>query len=521
MIYVNKHAQGQKYTPFWRTCVGAGRGNEILRAAFQRHLQLVQEQLGFRYIRFHGLLHDDMFVMRKDDSGQYVFNFQYIDEAFDTLLQHHIRPFVELSFFPECLKGGSATQFWWKANITPPEDYATWDLLVDTLIRHWIARYGLDEVRAWYFEVWNEPNLYSFWDGTRSQYFELYRHTATVIKSIDTSLRVGGPATSNFVPDARFDGEREDEENQLTHQVEDLDSLEWHGVWIKEFLDYCAQQRLPVDFVSTHPYPTDFALDNHGTVRGRSRSVDALQKDLHWLKQAIADSAYPQAEIHLTEWSSSPSARDMTHEYLQEATFIVKSHLDVIGLCDSLSYWALSDVFEETGAGDTAFHGGFGLVNYQGIAKPGFHAYRMLSKLMDECLYQDDHTFITKGEKGIAGLLYHYPIRQTIGMSRYPDRTQAEQDLAQGSALPVDLVLTGLNPHQVLYLDMLDQQHGWAFDAWRQMGEPASPTRSQAQLLQEKAMATKKWTLCADENGQAHITLDLAPWSLLLITENP
>ncbi|MBQ1860404.1 MAG: xylann 1,4-beta-xylosidase, partial [Clostridia bacterium] len=419
MIHIDFCSEGQRYKPYWKTCVGAGRANEGLRAAFQRQLRQVQEQIGFRYLRFHGLLHDDMFVVRENESGEIIYNFQYIDELFDSMLEMQIRPFVELSFFPSCLKGGDATQFWWKANITPPETWDGWCALIDRLIRHSLQRYGEAEVRTWYFEVWNEPNLNSFWDGTRSQYFSLYAATAQTIKSIDPHLRVGGPATSNFVPDDRFDGETEDFTHHLTHKVDDLDNLHWHGVWIEAFLDYCAKHHLPLDFVSTHPYPTDFAFDQTGRMKGRTRNVDSTRQDMLWLKQTVQRSAYPNAEIHLTEWSSSPSSRDCTHDYLQEAAYLVKCNLDGIGLADSLSFWAFTDVFEETGAGDSIFHGGFGLINYQGIVKPSFHAYRMLSRLGDTLLYRDEHAFFTKKEGKLAALLYHYPLSSTVSMSPY------------------------------------------------------------------------------------------------------
>ena len=105
-----------------------------------------------------------------------------------------------------------------------------------------------------------------------------------MIKQISPELRVGGPATSNFVPDERFDGEAEDVSRQITHQTENLDSLSWKGVWIEDFLAYCVKENLPLDFLSTHPYPTDFALDGHGRTTGRTRGVNSTRDDLTWLR---------------------------------------------------------------------------------------------------------------------------------------------------------------------------------------------------------------------------------------------
>ncbi len=239
-----------------------------------------------------------------------------------------------------------------EGNVAPPKDYAKWAGLIRSCAIHWIDRYGLDEVRKWYFEVWNEPNLNGFFNGTRSQYFELYKATALALKSVDSLLRVGGPATSNFVPDERFDGETEDFSCHVAvTKAEKLDALEWRPVWVERFLAYCAKEKLPVDFVSTHPYPTDWPLDEKGILQKFTRGADATSTDLKLLRKLLGHGPYAQAEIHLTEWNSSPSPRDFTHDYLQAATYIVKANLESIGLVHSLSYWTFTDVFEEGGGG--------------------------------------------------------------------------------------------------------------------------------------------------------------------------
>src|ERR1700722_18244590 len=88
---------------FFNECVGAGRANEGLRADWQRQLKYAKQQLGFRYIRMHGLLHDDMGVYFEDKKGNPIYNWQYIDELYDFLLSIHVRPFVELGFMPKAL----------------------------------------------------------------------------------------------------------------------------------------------------------------------------------------------------------------------------------------------------------------------------------------------------------------------------------------------------------------------------------------------------------------------------------
>lgn len=513
-LSLDARAPGVPLHHFWSNCTGAGRANEGLRASWLEHLRLVHDRCGFRYCRFHGLFHDDMFVYR-EVNGQPAYNWQYIDDLFDRLLDIGVRPFVALNFMPAALASTSNTTFWWKAHTSPPKDYTLWGGLVGAFTAHCVDRYGLDEVRTWYFEVWNEPDLHGFWDGTRSQYFELYKVSVQAIKAVDPHLRVGGPATSNFVPDGRFDGEREDPSKDLTLTTPDINALSWHGVWIRDFLAYCGQEGLPVDFVSTHPYPTDWALDPETKKSaGRVRAAGATRQDLEWLKETIAQSPYPHASIHLTEWSSSPSSRDPTHDSLQAAAFILRANLDCIGLADSLSYWTFTDVFEEAGAGNSIFHGGFGLINYQGIVKPSFHAYRMLHNLGDELLHREEGLVLTRRGHRVVALLYHYPqeVKDVVSGS-------VEGELHMGTPRPFAMRIAGVPPGAAFDVETLDADHGFAWPAWRAMGSPEPPNREQTKQLKRAAFATKVEQVRADGSGYLNWSKTLTPWNCVLIKQ--
>ena len=133
--------QGIPLIHFWNKCVGAGRAAEGLRAGWQEQLRKARAECGFEYLRFHGLFHDDMFVYR-EENGQPVYNFQYVDELFDRLLEIGVRPFVEFGFCPGDLASVKGTVFWWKGHGSPPEDYERWAELVERTVRHWIGAMG-------------------------------------------------------------------------------------------------------------------------------------------------------------------------------------------------------------------------------------------------------------------------------------------------------------------------------------------------------------------------------------------
>ncbi|MDP4878720.1 MAG: hypothetical protein NWR36_02450, partial [Opitutales bacterium] len=222
------------------------------------------------------------------------------------------------------------------------------------------------------------------------------------------------------------------------------------------------------------------------------------------------------------EWSSSSSPRDFTHDYLQAATFVAKANIDSIGSVDSLSYWVFTDVFEESGAGDTAFHGGFGMVNVQGIPKPTFHTYRFLNTLGNQVLDKTDAGIITRcSESGkVAALAYHYPpeVTQTIPGS-FDSREPAETTLATGSPAQLEISIGGLAAGANLIVEVLDTQHGDALSAWKRMGSPEPISREQTDALKEASAATKLSQVSADASGAFSLSLEVAPWSVVSVRE--
>lgn len=532
-VTIDTKAQGEPFQHHWSVGTCAGRANEGLRASWVEQLKLVKEHCGFQYLRMHGMFDDDMFVYFEDRKGNPVYNWQYLDEVYDRMLALGVKPFVELSFFPKGIAAdGGKVQMWYQNRITfDPARLNKWKALVKAFTQHAVDRYGLEEVRTWYFEVWNEPNLNmgekaGFFEGTRSDYFQLYKVSAEAIKAVDSRLRVGGPATSNFIADHRHDGEVLDNTKSVFYDQEHINMQQWKGVWIEDFLKFCARENLPVDFISCHAYPTDYALDPvSGKGKDAVRYVHSLHDDLSYLRRCIANSKYPQAEIHITEWSTSPSSRDPMHDVLPPAAYIMKGNLDNIGQANSVMYWTFTDIFEEKGGGETPFHGGFGMINFQGLVKPSFHAYRMLNRLGDEKLFysspmggsREASLFVSRHSATgkIAAVAFNYP-------NEFEQAVPSSKDLRtymQASARQLRATLTGLQPGAVFVVETLDKQHGNVYDDYQSMGAPRSLSIQQTAWLKEKAWQTKKETLRADANGTLTLDCELQPWTCMLIQE--
>ena len=522
---IDTKGKGEPFLHYWSEGTCAGRANEGLRTSWVEQLKLVKEHCGFKYLRMHGLFDDDMFVYFEKPNGQVVYNWQYIDEVYDRMLAVGVKPFVELSFFPKGIAAdNSKMQMWYQNRITFDESrLGKWHDLIKAFTQHVVDRYGIDEVLTWYFEVWNEPNLNmnpkaGFFDGTKSDYFKLYKASAKAVKSVDSRLKVGGPATSNFIADTRFDGEVYDQSKSRFYSQDKINKQQWKGSWIEDFIRYCEKENLPLDFIATHPYPTDYALDpESGRSKDAVRYVYSLRDDINWIRKQLADSKYPQAEIHLTEWSTSPNSRDVMHDILPPAAYILKANLDCIGLTNSLMYWTFTDIFEEKGGGESIFHGGFGMINFQGLVKPSFHAYRMLHQLGDEKLYYADPLFVSRSsETGkITALAFNYPEEYEIAVPSAKNFS----NYMDASSKKLNMSLEGLKPGATFIVETLDKNHGNVYDDYVEIGAPHSPTREDIAYLKQKAWETKKETLRVDENGTLTLNCELLPWTCVLIKE--
>jgi xylan 1,4-beta-xylosidase len=205
-IQIDLRAPAQPFPHFWEQMFGSGRAILSLRQSYRDDLREVKSATDFKYIRFHAIFHDEVGVYDEDAAGKPIYNFSYVDQIYDGLLQSGVRPFVELSFMPKKLAAEPKYQdFWYKPNVSPPKSYEKWADLVRQFAQHLVDRYGLDEVSQWYFEVWNEPNL-DFWAGTPKEqtYFQLYDAAVRALKEVSPRLRVGGPATAQAAWADRF-----------------------------------------------------------------------------------------------------------------------------------------------------------------------------------------------------------------------------------------------------------------------------------------------------------------------------
>ena len=450
-------------------CVGTGRMGLAMQKEYQDQLAMVQELCGFKHIRGHGLFSDDMSIYQpyQDAAGAWheAYCFTYLDRVMDAYLALGIKPFLELGFMPEKMASGTQTIFYWKGNTTPPKDDAAWANMIRATLRHLAERYGEEEVASWPCEVWNEPNLPGFWENAdEEKYHHLYEVSVRAVKEALPGMKVGGPA--------------------ICGGPTSLD-------WVRNFLTFCRDSRLPVDFVTRHAY-----MGNNPEHKGRylyheMRAVEDTVAEMQATREII-DSfpEYRGIPMHITEFNTSYNPFCPIHDTNLNAAYIAGLLARLGDVAASYSYWTFGDVFEEQGVPSRPFHGGFGMVANQLIPKPTVWTFAFFNNLRGEPVYRDEHAVLTRRADGS----YEGVCWNLCRESR--------------EAMELSVAVPGEGRYALL-TRTVDESTTNPLKAWHEMGEPATLTREQLAFLRQAGQPQ-----CASERieaaeGRASLTLTL------------
>lgn len=508
-INIDRKAAGRLTDYSWQFGLGNCHAYLLHRTDVIEHIKLAHDELGIRYIRCHGILDDDMLTyQRMGDCRMFSsvpgknkiseINFRQVGHVYDNLLDCGVKPFVELSFMPSALAKGKKLGLAYDPNITMPRSLDEWADYIRAFIRFLLNRYGKQEVESWYFEVWNEPDLSCFFDGTQKDYFRLYEATVRAIKAEDENLRVGGPSTSACK-------------------------------WLKEFLDFCEKNDVPCDFVSTHHYPGDafgnfINLNNVKHMFSASRNAVKNKKTLseamtdmfflpedakRWDKGVLsrmdqeAKKQVGDKPLFITEWNSMAVFGSPVHDEKYSAAFAVKSCLDLDGSADAYMFWCCSDLFEEQFMLPKPFVGSFGIVSNDGIPKPNFWAFKMLSQLYPTRLSIPDTGDVDCGVF-------------TEGKNIQILMTPQSGDYYENRDYDIDLTLD-FEAEEVM-IQRIDDTHCNPKDLWIKMGSLDNLTRAQVKEIKERTKLTAEPLAFENVDGESRFKVSLSSNDVVLIT---
>lgn len=444
---------------FWSECVGTGTMEYCLKPEWQAAAKIGAKEAGFKYVRGHGIFThlnnvDNIKIISWKQGSAPTYNWSKIDAIYDAVIACGLEPLVELSFMPPDLQSNTPA--------SKPKDWNVWQDMITAFVKHLEERYGVEKVRKWYFEVWNEFDYSGFWKDSKEDYYMLYNKTVAGIRSADTNVLVGGCASTTYEA-------------------------------LQPFLDYCTTNKLKVDFLSNHKY---------GGPGGDTSNTNEVNYDNRERANVIKKSGKKLLSFN-TEFNSTYSgqggyitaANCVSMDSHKNAPFVTKIVKIAISdftsgqysLPDILSYWTISDCFDESGnnngnsyiewANKIPFGQVFGLINYQGVRKATFNAYKMLHMMgttnlsltggSGESDGVDGFATVNNDSTEVAILIYnYYKILKNSG----PNDTAK----LQISQLPFP---SGQN-FSVQHF-RIDSTHTNPYQIWVNQGKPVTPSTSQ------------------------------------------
>ena len=513
----------------WQFGIGNDHAGQMLRADVCEHVKLAHDELGIRYIRFHGIFDDDLLVVQRlTDYFNFAampwagkvqeLSFRQIANVFDNVLKCGMKPFVELSFMPSAIAKGKKVGLRYRNHIDMPKHMARWCDLVEKFIRFLLERYGKEEVESWYFEVWNEPDLPIFFHGKQQDYFELYAATARTIKKVDAALRVGGPSTSACR-------------------------------WVGAFKSYCEKNDVPFDFLTTHHYPGDgfgnsfgvkdafkmmkITHDNakNGVDLGDTLTEYFFKPDIYktWTKgilRKLDETARQKAgdtPLFMTEWNSMAVYSAPVHDEKYSAAFLVKSVMDLKGIMDAYMFWCCSDVFEELFILGKPFHDGS--FSDTGIT----YQTRIVFGTTAQNLH-NSFNFLISANNGIKFIFLcqrrHITaefINDAVEYSVFVDGEKTQillyaQDFDYAKHDTTELEITINTSARSVTKQVIDDNHCNPKAEWLKLGKPDLLTPAQVKMIKGSTRLVSEPQAFTAENGNTTIRLSVQTNDVVLLT---
>lgn len=436
--------------------IGISRLKDVLDSTVQKQLEITQKEIGFKYLKTHSVFDDDLLVVTRRN-GQIYYNFSLIDKAYDFLLSNNIKPIVQLSFMPqELAKKNSKKIFLGKTIISEPKDINKWDKLVQTFLKHLINKYGINEIKTWLFSVWSEPSTSNFLFGLEDPvFFELYEHTYKDVKNIDKELKFIGPAS--FSAYGKSEG------------------------WLKKFLVFAKKKNIIPDFISVHYYDVDLSwiddpnekekyIPNRMYLSPIDNSFDKFIMNIEDLLKELEINR----TLLITEWNNTASHFDYLSDTCFKSSYIAKNVLNNMDKVGSFGYWLLSDYHMENVLSNDEFQGGLGLFTINGIKKPSYYAFQLLSKMKGVKVDSGINYFVCKDGDKLVIYLYNYN-HYSYDYSRQKNYSVTKRNrytpFDKFEELYLHLNIKNLSGEYEIKETIINRHNGSAFDKYLELGE--------------------------------------------------
>lgn len=374
-LYVVDAKNTTEWKKPWDKIINMGNIDSLLNYDVQSQLLMMQKEIGFSYVRIYNIFMKDMYY--ENISGDNKYNFSRIDRGLDFLVEHNLKPYIELSFKPTDVNYTINSSVGDRYNEIIFHDRESYVEVMQAFSSHIANRYGVNEIESWYFELWKDDRLNML--DAKGWYFDCFEIGYHALKKISSKIKVGG---------AGF-------------------ALGYDRYQYSILIQNWKTRNVRPDFISVYSY-SYLLLQQDGVYFGK-RSLDNsfVKNQLELFKDVLKAEDFMPDELHITEWNFTISNRNCINDSCAQGAYIVKTCIESIGEADMMGYWHGSDLHTEYYDSGAVLYGDNGLLTRDGIKKPSFYAFHFLKFLKKGLLGKTENALLTTDGRGVYTIACH------------------------------------------------------------------------------------------------------------------
>jgi len=484
------NTQGAQLCKFWNRMINIGTASDMLRSDVQKHILRLKEELKFKYVRFWDLYSPEMFLNINNREGRYYF--EKLDRILDFLISNSLTPYIELGIKPKKLLKSPTEALIQEDRTIQFESTESLAKFTENLVLHLLNRYGIEELEMWYFELWrNEYDVFLGYEAGGSdslkQYLDMFDTMAGTIKKYLPNVKVGGGGLT----------------------------IRYGRNYLYDHLKVWKQRKVKPDFLSLYCYP-GMPGDSRDSMSVANKDQSYLYNFLTNARAVIEEAEFSVGELHVSEWNSTVSNRNILNDSCYKGAFVMKNIVDSIGLVDMIGYWFGSDLFADFHDSSALLCGGCGLLSKDEIAKPTFYAFQFLGQLGKYIYSKGSNHIATKNASDSWQICCHN--NKQLNYSYY---TQEENEikLSQRDQLFKDIepkhfrfFLNDIeNGNYLIKIRSLNTTSGSIQDEWARLSLTSDLTQNDIGYLKNICIPRLEIRKCQVTQGILEFDLNLEP----------
>lgn len=467
--------------------ISIGDGYLLLQSEAQHQVEKIQKQTGVKYARIWNILSKEYCFSEKEG-----YNFRRLDQVLDFLLDHHMKPYLEVGSKPSLFMYTPERSINIERTKMDVYDFKTFSDIIRELCVHLVNRYGVEELETWYFEYWNDPALnITQPDGEYYQRFDLLYQT---MKNYSEDISVGG---AGFI-------------------------LGYETLVCKKIFPIWKAREIHPDFLSVCSFQYIALVEGGGRLGRKSIDSEYMLNQIEIMKDVMEETGFQIPELHIDEWNFTISNRNVLNDSCEQGAYILKNCIEMNGAVDMMAYWHALDLYSDYYDTDTVLNGDSGLISRDGICKPSFYAFQFMNRLLPKVLEKNDHAIVTtNGRNRYVIACHNYKSLSSRYVFTDEDEIQLE-DIEQyvEDIDPVKLNFTIQNVKDGKYLVKIyrvNRECGSVQDLWKNLDYSKGLMRDEVDYLKSSAIPGIEMRTIEVENGELSLENSLEMQEIRLI----